>query len=99
MQPKNHIASGVNALTSVILTDVFYVVKQNMEISSACVNRRPYFGNITKNMLKNDFKTREHRCAKMLTHFQSLGLIPALLYKLQDCAHINFIILLVLRSH
>ena len=44
-----------------VFTDVFYIVEQNIKISSACVNHRPYFSHLTKNPFKKpiDFEMRE----------------------------------------
>ena len=44
-----------------VFTDVFYVIDQNVAVSKACVNHRPYFLHRTKNPFKKpvDFKTRE----------------------------------------
>lgn len=43
-----------------VFADVFDVVEQNVKVSLACVNHRPYFWHLTKTPFKKpiDFKKR-----------------------------------------
>lgn len=64
---------------------VFYVLKQNVKILQACVNHRPHFRHLTKNLFRNSHRLWGRGTARRKKKIANsyLGLIPAELYSLK----------------